>query len=194
MRTDEVVQHSPNSDGASARVRAAWRSAEPVTQRAFAAALVTAVAFGLSLRVEAPLRIAVAASGVCLSTSALVDIEERRLPNRLIGLAALLAVCGALLTGEPSRVTGAVVGALVAGGAMLLVRLIRGVGMGDVKMAFAIGLSVGPLGLFAAPLAIAVAALVAAAYGTAAHRARLALGPSLWFGWAVVVATAGRWG
>jgi leader peptidase (prepilin peptidase)/N-methyltransferase len=123
----------------------------------------------------------------------LVDIEEHRLPNRLIGLAALAGVCGALLAGARSSVIGAAVGALVAGSAVMIVCLTRGVGMGDVKMAFAIGLALGPLGFMAAPLAIGIAALVAAAYGKAARRARLPLGPSLWFGWAVVVATVGRW-
>jgi leader peptidase (prepilin peptidase)/N-methyltransferase len=111
----------------------------------------------------------------------------------LIGLAALAGVCGALLAGARSSVIGAAVGALVAGSAMMIVCLTRGVGMGDVKMAFAIGLALGPLGFMAAPLAIGIAALAAAAYGKAARRARLPLGPSLWFGWAVVVATVGRW-
>jgi leader peptidase (prepilin peptidase)/N-methyltransferase len=193
MKTDEVVQHVASSDGVSARVRSAWRSAECVTRRAFAAALLTSVAFAGSMNVQVATRLAMAVSGVCFATSALVDIEEHRLPNRLIGLAALAGVCGALLAGARSSVIGAAVGALVAGSAMMIVCLTRGVGMGDVKMAFAIGLALGPLGFMAAPLAIGIAALAAAAYGKAARRAQLPLGPSLWFGWAVVVATVGRW-
>jgi len=193
MKTDEVVQYVAISDGVSARVRSAWRSAECVTRRAFAASLLTSVAFAGSLNVQVAMRLAVAVSGVCLAAAALVDIDEHRLPNRLIGLAALAGVCGALLGGEPSGVVGAAVGALVAGGAMLIVRLTRGVGMGDVKMAFAIGVALGPLGFMAAPVAIGIAALSAALCGMATRRAQLPLGPSLWFGWAVVVATVGRW-
>ena len=83
-------------------------------------------------------------------------------------------------------VRSALLGMAVAAGLMLLVRLARGVGMGDVKMASVVGASVGAVtnGLLAAPIAIAVAALAAATYGLMARRQRLAMGPSLWLGWA----------
>ena len=91
---------------------------------------------------------------------------------------------------RPSRARLLFAGALVAGGAMLVVRLARGVGMGDVKMAAAVGIGVGMVSIDRAAVAIAVAALVAAAWGKAHHRNSLPLGPSLWFGWATTVALA----
>lgn len=74
---------------------------------------------------------------------------------------------------------------------MLVVHLSRGVGLGDVKLAAVVGASCGTSALAAAPLAIAVAAIAAAATGLLTRRTRLPLGPSLWAGWAVATAAAG---
>jgi prepilin signal peptidase PulO-like enzyme (type II secretory pathway) len=68
--------------------------------------------------------------------------------------------------------------------------LIRGVGMGDVKMAAVIGASAGSVAPIAAPCALAITAVVAAIYGAATRRPTLALGPALWLGWAIGVAFA----
>ncbi|MFZ9629589.1 MAG: hypothetical protein ACO3C1_09605 [Ilumatobacteraceae bacterium] len=89
-----------------------------------------------------------------------------------------------------AALVGAVGGALMAGLPMLVVHLSRGVGMGDVKAAAAIGASAALVAWWAAPLACAVAALGAAAFGAVARRPRVALGPCLVVGWwtAVVVA------
>ena len=83
---------------------------------------------------------------------------------------------------------------LLGGGLMLLVRLTRGVGMGDVKMAAVVGASAGAVALMAAPVALAVASFAGATFGVITRRQRLPLGPALWLGWAVALgACAAGW-
>ena len=131
--------------------------------------------------------------GVLLAGAAFVDSHERRLPNRLLAIALALALGGAVLSLTRAVILEAVVGMVIAGVLMLCVRLARGVGMGDVKMAAVVGASVGAstTTVLAAPIAIAIAAFTAATYGFIANRRRLPLGPSLWIGWAVTLVATG---
>lgn len=178
-----------------ARVRRAWHLVSDEVRRSACAAALTSLLLS-TVTSQAPMvRAALAGSGVVLVMAALVDVHERRLPNVLIGAALVLPMVGAAAVLDGGAVARAIVGALVAGGAMLVVRLIRGVGMGDVKMAAAVGAGTGVLSPELAAVAIAVAALGAAAWGMARRRATLPLGPSLWFGWAVAVAlgSTGWW-
>ncbi len=131
-----------------------------------------------------------AASGCVIALAALVDVRERRLPNRLVVL-ALCCTLAPLLLGAPADVVRVGAGTLIAGGLLLGVRLRRGVGMGDVKLGAVIGGNVALVALPAAPVAVAVAAASAALVGGVLRRSSLPLGPALWFGWAVAVATAG---
>jgi leader peptidase (prepilin peptidase)/N-methyltransferase len=146
-----------------------------------------------------------------LAAAALVDTCEHKLPNRLMSGALFVALVGAALPRHGPVLAAAVVGAVSAGGLMLLVRLARGVGMGDVKMAAVVGASVaGAAGAMAAtgsgrptelwsaallapPLAIALAAFAAAAWGLLTRRQRLPLGPALWLGWLLTL-SAGAFG
>ena len=136
-------------------------------------------------------RLASAAVGVLLAAAAVVDVREHRLPNRLVGAAFVVALGGAATSGD-AAVVAAAVGALLAGGLLLGVYLTRGVGMGDVKAAAAIGMALGPAGWWASPAAIAVAATTASIYGSARRVRRLPFGPSLVLGWASL-ALATRW-
>ena len=131
--------------------------------------------------------------GALLATAALVDAHERRLPNRLLAVALACALGGAALSVDGGVVLDALIGMTVGGGLLLCVRLTRGVGMGDVKMAAVVGASVGASTtvLLAAPSAIAIAAFVAAIYGHIANRRRVPLGPFLWLGWAATIVAAG---
>lgn len=180
-------QHQPTTD----RVAAAWAAAHPVTKRAVLAACATAVAAGTAAPLPASLRVAVAATGVLLAVAALVDVHEHKLPNRLLAMALAATAVGLAASGKLPLLNRAALGLVLAGGLMLFVRLTRGVGMGDVKMAAVVGATTAPTAVVAAPLAIAVAALVASGYGVMAHRSRLALGPALWLGWAVALGAAG---
>jgi N-acetylglutamate synthase/N-acetylornithine aminotransferase len=184
----------PTTGRVSVRVWCAWREAHPLSRRAFAAAVVTSLALAVLVSSPVVVRVSTAVVGFSLAIAALVDLHEQRLPNFVLGVAAASAVSSAVLTGRLDVVVGCLLGGLVAGGSMAIVRISRGVGMGDVKMAGAIGFGVGSLSLVAAPLAIACAATVAAVHGALTGRSRLALGPSLWLGWASAVAVvAGGW-
>ena len=75
---------------------------------------------------------------------AAIDFEHHIIPNRITGLAALLALAsGTALdpSGEPARLLAAA----IAGGAFLAVALAvpKGMGMGDVKLAGVLGLLLG---------------------------------------------------
>jgi leader peptidase (prepilin peptidase)/N-methyltransferase len=96
-----------------------------------------------------PALLAVAAVGLVL---AVVDLACLRLPDRLVGAAALLGAVGlagaALVAGTPGRLLLAAAGAAVSFGAYVLLALLPGsrLGFGDVKLATALGLPLGWLG------------------------------------------------
>ncbi|MFI7606811.1 prepilin peptidase [Micromonospora sp. NPDC049366] len=113
-----------------------------------------AIVFGgltVALRADPglPVFLALAAVGLVL---ALVDRACLRLPDPLVGVAALIAGLGltgiALLTGTPDRLLGALLGALVAGGTHVVLALLprSRLGFGDVKLATVLGLPLGWLG------------------------------------------------
>ena len=128
-----------------------------------------------------------------------LDVAEHRLPNRLVlpGYAfalAALALAWAGGTGSPGV-------ALAAGGAcflgFLLMNLAGGMGMGDVKLAGVLGLSLGLIGAGSAIAGIVLAFLfggVAGAFamlaGRGGPRTRIPFGPFLLAGyWASVALT-----
>ncbi|MEQ1698521.1 MAG: prepilin peptidase [Ilumatobacteraceae bacterium] len=172
----------------SQRPLAAWAAAPPVAQRALVAACVTSAVLGVRVPLPASAGVGIALAGMFMAAAALVDLHERKLPNRLLAAALASAVVGVAATGDASLIGRGALGLLIGGGLLLLVRLTRGVGIGDVKMAAVVGATTAPVAVVAAPVAIAVAATVAAGYGLLAKRSRLPLGPSLWFGWATAVA------
>jgi len=169
------------------RVAGAWERTGVPTRALWCAATMASAVIAVGLD-AAP--VLTWATGVLLATAALVDVVEHRLPNRLLVGGAIAAAVAASATG---RLAAALSGAAIAGGLMLAVRLARGLGMGDVKMAAVIGASVAPRVVVAAPAAVAVAAFTAAVVGLVRGRTRLALGPSLWVGWAAVLAAPMGW-
>lgn len=173
----------------------AWGATTLAGRSLWLAATSCSLWLGLTAGAAPSVRLTLAAAGVLAASAALIDAFEHRLPNALTASIAAIALAGATgAGGDAGRVMVATVaGGAVAGGAMLVVHLRRGVGLGDVKMAFALGLSAGSVAVVAAPVAIAVAALLAASIGVLTGRARLPLGPALWCGWAVSLATTG-WG
>lgn len=154
-----------------------------------AAAMV--LVFTASLPVPMAVRAASAVSGMALVAAATVDIAEHRLPNRLVALAGVTPLAAACVVGSIAMVVDVTAGALAGGGAMFAVYLVRGVGMGDVKAAAAIGASCAVVSPWAAPSAIAIAACVAAGYAALRRRRVLPLGPALCAGWATALVFAG---
>jgi len=173
------------------RVAQAHGAASPLTRRAWAVACLTSCTVAAAFDGPLTARVSTCVTGVLLATAALVDVHELRLPNRLLASAFTAALLAAAANGALGR---SLLGALVAGGLMLIVALARSVGMGDVKMAGVVGAGVAQVQLVVAPVAIAVAALAAATAGVVLGRSRLPLGPALWLGWAVALAVpVGRW-
>ena len=192
MSSIETLRVAPA--GTTDRVVAAWANAHPVTRRAVVAACVTSAALGSAVTAPVAVRWSIAAVGVILAVAAMVDVHEQKLPNRLL-LGALASVSlGVLGASNVAIAASATLGMLLGGGLMLLVRLTRGVGMGDVKMAAVVGASAGAVALMAAPVALAVASFAGATFGVITRRQRLPLGPALWLGWAVALgACAAGW-
>lgn len=192
MSSIETLRVAPV--GTTDRVVAAWANAHPVTRRAVVAACVTSTALGTAVTAPVAVRWSIAAVGVILAVAAMVDVQEHKLPNRLL-LGALTSVTvGVLGASNVAIAASATLGLVLGGGLMLLVRLTRGVGMGDVKMGAVVGASAGAVELMAAPVALAVASFAGATFGVITRRQRLPLGPALWLGWAVALgACAAGW-
>ena len=138
----------------------------------------------------------VAAFLAVLLALALIDARDRVLPNRIV-YPSLLAFAAVIAVGDvagrgPDLATAAI-GFAAFGGGLLIVALIspRGMGMGDVKLAFLIGLVLGSLALSfvavaagAAVLAGGLGAVAALAMGRG-RKSKIPFGPYLAVGAAV---------
>jgi leader peptidase (prepilin peptidase)/N-methyltransferase len=144
--------------------------------------LVTAALFGLAAAVVGPAValvpvLALVAGGVAMSA---VDLAVMRIPTRFAYVTAGLVTLGLVLAtavdGPARRLWGAVVGAAVLGGLMLVLHLIspRMLGFGDVRLATVVGLAAGWFGwrsdlpVFGPVQAVLNAGLVAALVGAVA--------------------------
>lgn len=130
-----------------------------------------------------------------------IDFRTKKIPNRLVYPAYLLAAAAILvadLAGSELDAIRAGVGFLAYGIGLLAIALIspRGMGMGDVKLAALIGLVLGALGLryvaVAAAVGVAIGgvASVIALLAGAGRKTRIPFGPFLAAG-AAVAAFAG---
>ena len=133
---------------------------------------------------------------VCLSW---VDFQVRRLPNPLVLALLGWAVVQSLWLGSPTLVMAAV-GMAVAGGIFLLLAILgRGaLGLGDVKLAAAIGalggFPVALVGLVIGIVAGGVAALLLLLTHRAGRKDTMAYGPYLALGaWLVLTRVMGLW-
>lgn len=135
--------------------------------------------------------------GVLLSVT---DLKEHRLPNRLLlrwlVISALLLLGLSMVRGEYLPLLNAGLGALILGGAYLILALIsRGaMGMGDVKLALVLGLNVGYFSLsslfLASVFAFVLASLVVLSgmiAGKLNAKSAVAFGPFMIFGAALAL-------
>lgn len=145
-----------------------------------AVAMVPAMAFAAVGAIEAATVVVLA----CLAaTTVLVDIRERRIPTPVVQTVAV-GVSVAVITArvlQDRPVAGAAVGALLIGGAFLVVHLLdpTGLGFGDVRLATVVCGAVG--WSFGVPVAIAatVVAAVAAAVAGMVRRSGVPFAPIL---------------
>jgi leader peptidase (prepilin peptidase)/N-methyltransferase len=123
---------------------------------------------------------------------AVVDLEQRRIPNRIV-LPAIAAVLAAQIVLDP-RGTPQVIAIALASGLFFCLPLLvspSGVGMGDVKLAVLLGAALGQAVVLAIAVAVATAFVVAVALlvrdGATARKSAIAFGPFLAVGAAVAI-------
>jgi leader peptidase (prepilin peptidase)/N-methyltransferase len=123
---------------------------------------------------------------------AIVDLEERRIPNRIV-LPATAAVLIAQIALNPRGTPGLIGISLAAGLFFCLPMLISpgGMGMGDVKLAVFLGAALGQAVVLAIAVAVLASFLVAVALlardGAAARKSAIAYGPFLALGAVVAI-------
>jgi len=122
-----------------------------------------------------------------LAAVTLTDLERRVIPNRILLVAAVLAVA-IVAIGDPSSLPQRAIAAAGAGGLLFLAALAypRGMGLGDVKLAATMGLFLGrnvAPALFVALLAGSLVGLaMIARHGAAARKRAIPFGPFLALG------------
>jgi leader peptidase (prepilin peptidase) / N-methyltransferase len=128
------------------------------------------------------------------AASALVDLAERRLPNRLqLAILAVVGVAAALSSGPVGAVLGAVAGLLVAAAPLAAFRYGFGLGIGDVKFAAVLGAAIGLTAPMFGLVIVWAAATIAGVVARATARRVMPIGPCLAAGFAVAcVALLGR--
>lgn len=129
---------------------------------------------------------------VCLVAVSVIDFQLQIIPNRIVYptiFASIPLLAGAaLLGGEWDRFAYAIVGAALAWASLLVIHLISpsGMGFGDVRLAFVLGLFLGWIslahvvtGLFLGVLLISAVGLVLAVLRLRSLQEHIAFGPFL---------------
>lgn len=151
-----------------------------------------AAAIALLCTVDARVPIACGVTIAFLVPAVLVDLIERRLPNRLVAMAAgagVAALTIELLAGARHLSVGdGLVGALSMAGPLLVAHLVapESMGFGDVKTALVLGAALGLVDPILGLGALAIGSAGTAMVGIVIRRRNVAFGPGL-FGGAVVV-------
>jgi leader peptidase (prepilin peptidase)/N-methyltransferase len=195
----EITTVTTNVEGprTTGRVVDAWHAAKPIRRRqAVLAALATVgIAAFSTVAVSTASAIVIGIVGLMAGASAIVDLHEHRIPNRLLGLSLIAVATGAVLGAAlvEGRIIGEVlVGLVVAAVPLFAIRYGHGLAMGDVKMAGVLGAAGGLIHPVVGLITVFVAALSSGVFAVVHNRKRLALGPWLWagFGTACLVGIA----
>ena len=189
----------PDRVGARSRL-AGWSGAHsdatnrPQTPIVAVGATVSVVALAVAVAVGA-VPLAGAAAVALVVPAAVVDIDQRRLPDVWAGtslgvLLVFLSVGAAI--GQPLDVLQTAGGALAMAFPVLVLHLVSPVsmGFGDVKAAAVLGAAVGTIDWRLGAVALCLAALTGAAAGLSMRRRTIAFGPFLVFGaWFALLAS-----
>jgi leader peptidase (prepilin peptidase) / N-methyltransferase len=137
-----------------------------------------------------------AVAQVLLVRIAAVDFATRRIPNQLVAALAAIALVSRAIAERPSLVERVVAGIAVFAVALLLANLARGgLGMGDVKLAGALGFLLGKAVfvalLFGTVAGAAIAVVILIRQGAAGRRTTLAYGPYLALGGVLAILAFG---
>ena len=174
------VAHDRPGGRVTDRVVSAWRS----TGRPGRVGAVGALA-GCALVVVAwpPASIATGLTMALLVVAAVVDVVERRLPDVVVGLAALPVVVavGAGAAVSAGLVRGVVGGAALLGGPLLAAHLVSpaAMGFGDVKAGIVLGAALGLVDARLAVVALVLGLTASAGWAIIGRRRTVALGPGL---------------
>ena len=188
----------------------------PLTPLVLAALLTACIAAGVALSTSASITagestsvtgmVTIVAYGlfaVGVLTAALVDVVERRIPNRITYPLIVIGVLGLPWLAQPASgwaLLAPLLGAAASGVIGLLNALLADQGLGDVKLAIAVGAWMAHLGLLAWVTGVLVGQLlmIGAVASTQIRRRRAGLppdytplGPSLAGGAVLAVAVAG---
>lgn len=165
---------------ASRTVRSAVRASSPLALGVAVAAVVAATCSAMSSVVP----LAAALPVAFLVVPALVDVLDQRLPNRMVGAAALVGVVAAastIVSGGEIDLRGAALGAAALAGPLLVMHLVApdSMGFGDVKAGVVLGAAVGMVDPFYGLLALAAGSLLGAVAGLVGWRRTIPFGPAL---------------
>jgi leader peptidase (prepilin peptidase)/N-methyltransferase len=122
-----------------------------------------------------------------LAAVALIDLEQRVIPNAILLAGALIAV-GIVAAADPASLGGRALSAVAAGGFLFTAALLypRGMGMGDVKLAALMGLYLGSAVAPAMLIAVGAGAIVGVGlmlrHGSGARKQAVPFGPFLAIG------------
>lgn len=161
-------------------VRSAVGASSPFARVVGAVTVAIALASASSTRVP----LATALTVALLVAAALVDVIDRRLPNRMVAAALLGGTVVALVTvlvGGDLDLRGAAIGAVAFAGPLLAMHLVApaSMGFGDVKVACVLGAAVGLIHPVYGLVALTVGSFFGALAGLVARRRTVAFGPAL---------------
>lgn len=176
----QLAKSAPASSRRTWTLRAALYSSNRATL--VVAGIGSTAAAASTITRDVPIAAAIAA--VALIPAVLIDVIERRLPNRMV-LHALVLTSAALavtfMLGGQVRLGDALVGAGLMAAPLLVIHVIspRSMGMGDVKAAAVLGTGLGLIAPELALLALALGSAGAATIGLVRRQHNIAFGPGL---------------
>jgi leader peptidase (prepilin peptidase) / N-methyltransferase len=191
------VRTGVSGEAVASRVAAAWAGVGILGRVITVGGAVTVGVASAAWVSESGTALGTALALLALTAAALVDAVEHRLPNALVGVAAipvLVAVAVAWVTGPTDVLRGTVLGAALLGGPLLATHLASpsGMGFGDVKAGAVLGAALGLVNAQIAVLTLLLGLSGAAGWALAGRRRSIALGPGLVAG-AVVALAVARW-